>query len=185
LSKQGPLRYNRNIARYSLRVNRAGTNRRQKTQIQLETDINTLSMDQGGRSRDVGALLGAAEDTADELLQQFRRNHDRLDRKEASIRVDKSQLYPDTDATGNALRQLRHRGSDHGLDGSDEKESDKLQMKMVEIMKRRAKNPMRRRMSMISKMMTRMWKKKFLNFLNPRRDTTIEILMITQLMHLC
>ncbi len=69
-------------------------------------------MDRGGRKRDAVALLGTAEGTADELLSQFRRNHDRLDRKEASISVEKFQLYPDMDA--NALRRLRHRGSDHG-----------------------------------------------------------------------
>jgi hypothetical protein len=75
-------------------------------------------MDRDGRKQDVGVLLGAAEGAADELLEQFRGNHDRLDRKEA----DKSQLYPDMDA--NALRRLRHRGSDHGLDGSDKEGSD-------------------------------------------------------------
>jgi hypothetical protein len=72
-------------------------------------------MDRGGRKHDAVASVSAAEGTADELLAEFRRNHERLDRKEASIRVDKSQLYPDMDA--NALRRLRHRGSDHGLDG--------------------------------------------------------------------
>ncbi len=81
-------------------------------------------MDRDGCKQDVGVLLGAAEGTADELLEQFRGNHDRLDRKEASIRVDKSQLYPDMDA--NALRRLRHRGSDHGLDGSDKEGSDEV-----------------------------------------------------------
>jgi hypothetical protein len=40
----------------------------------------------------------------------------------ASIRVEKSQLYPDMDV--NALRRLRHRGSDNGSDGSDEQDCD-------------------------------------------------------------
>ncbi len=71
---------------------------------------------------DVGALLCAVEGTADELLERFRRNHDRMDWKEASIRVDTSQFYPDMAA--NALRRLRHRGADHGLDGSDKEDSD-------------------------------------------------------------
>jgi hypothetical protein len=124
LSKQGPLRYNRKIARYNPLLNRAGTDRRLQTQNQLETDINALSMDRGGRKRDHDAVasVGAAEGTTDELLARFRRSHDRLDRKEASIRVDKSQLYPDMDA--NPLRRLRHRGSIHGSDGSDKEDSD-------------------------------------------------------------
>jgi hypothetical protein len=85
-------------------------------------DIKALSMDRGGRKRDVVASLGAAEDTANESLSQFQRNHARLDRKEASFCVEKSQLYPDMDA--NALRRLRHRGSDHGSDGSDKEDCD-------------------------------------------------------------
>jgi hypothetical protein len=40
----------------------------------------------------------------------------------ATIRVEKSRLYPDMDA--NALRRLRHRGSVHGSDGSDKEDCD-------------------------------------------------------------
>jgi hypothetical protein len=52
-------------------VNRAGTGRRLQTQNQLETDINALSMDQGGCKRDAVGSVGAAEGTADELLDQL------------------------------------------------------------------------------------------------------------------
>ncbi len=45
-----------------------------------------------------------------------------MDRKEASIGAEKSQLYPDMDA--NALRRLRHRGSGHGSDRSDKEDCD-------------------------------------------------------------
>ncbi len=55
----------------------------------------------------------------------------------------------------------------------------------MKILKRRAKNPMRRRMTRISKKMariskkmTRISKKNVLNWLNPRRETSIEIWMI-------
>ncbi len=51
-------------------------------------------------------------------------------------------------------------------------------MKRIEIMKRGVKNPMRWRMTRILKMMPRTRKKKFLNSLDPRRETTFEILVI-------
>ncbi len=53
-------------------MDQAGTDSRLQTQIQFETDINTLSMDHGGRKRDAAASVGAADGTADELLEQFR-----------------------------------------------------------------------------------------------------------------
>ncbi len=61
MSKQGQLRYNPKIAKYTPLMIRAGTDRRLQTQIQLETDINALSMDRGGRKRDAVASLGAAD----------------------------------------------------------------------------------------------------------------------------
>ena len=39
-------------------------------------------MDARRRKRDDGALVGATEYTAENLLEQFQFNHDRLDRKE-------------------------------------------------------------------------------------------------------